>query len=1073
MKFLKSLMSKLKRKLSHNHLDHQASASTINGTSAKSFTHHTSSGMAGQVKSSASKVVIDLTMDDPDLMDLDGTDDLQVAIQLQARFDAEARNIAQSSRLQSPKKIKTDTGVTKDHDDYTLAQELQAQFDREHQSSASHESQTNSGEVISLFGRRMMSLQCTRCRTRLCSNQGQDWIQNITKQWFTSKLVSSLVSCSRCGKNKGLICAGCGTQCSNAKETKLPDGMSLIWCCDKGRLFVLWGLLCHETILTSKSRKSTKKDQTAQTPKASSSSNGIGYGGDHYGVPNLPGRRRGKLKALIKFVDEDPSDVPVAIHLAVLAKLLPSMDADTSFDQQPPIEIVEMLRRSTILNQLAALLRNDSIQIISKRKNVYDSVFAVIRALISHYSLAQIVFEERLDYQEAETLLPMTFTAPTHTNNEELAREKLQPLARMIQVLGIQADAYLKQNNAVQLHSDDSYDVDTVALALCPEIADLAGFLKANSQLFTAIEPEDREAQMVDWHKAHCVEDVPDETILDSHYFFSGAQKIANPFKGRMKRLVSEISQLRTQVPPGIYVRHGSSRPDVLKAIIVGPQGTPYENGLFEFDILCPSEYPNEAPKAHFRTISENGTGFNPNLYPDGKICLSLLGTWQGQPWQAEHSTLLQLLLSIQSMILCDEPWCNEPGRDNHRGTVESQNYNKQIRSMTLQTAMQGWFSKENLWSEVVKKHFEQNASQIIKTMSVWVARGLTKKNSTIDIIKHNPPQMILQELAKKEPVPQPVSLNRSGFPVDDLGWDTDDEESFLSSPLSPFGDIGMPPANHSSLSSDMKMMEESVKKHHSAISKFHSSLPSPGPSNVLIPHSPFVPPPMVYAPPNSGPYYLAPGTVAQSPLMTLAHASSGHSGQIASSPMPPANMQTPHTSEPSGLFMPGTNATSNPETQPGPHFQPVYPKTPFSQNHHQNSANYTATSHQQYQPVPVSYDAWSSNPVYPDIPLPPPPPPPGSAWYPSPHPPVMPPALQHIQQLSGLPTPPPPGALGFPPKPKASSNKPGKFDTEMLESLAMMCEYLAHYTTDTSTEGEELKNWALKLAVICRKEGT
>jgi hypothetical protein len=42
---------------------------------------------------------------------------------------------------------------------------------------------------------------------------------------------------------------------------------------------------------------------------------------------------------------------------------------------------------------------------------------------------------------------------------------------------------------------------------------------------------------------------------------------------------------------------------------------------------------------------------FNPNLYNEGKVCLSLLGTWQGgrgESWSPEYSTVLQVLISIQ-----------------------------------------------------------------------------------------------------------------------------------------------------------------------------------------------------------------------------------------------------------------------------------------------------------------------------------------------------------------------------------------------------------------------------------------
>ena len=63
--------------------------------------------------------------------------------------------------------------------------------------------------------------------------------------------------------------------------------------------------------------------------------------------------------------------------------------------------------------------------------------------------------------------------------------------------------------------------------------------------------------------------------------------------------------------------------------------------------------------------IRQAGTvRFNPNLYNDGKVCLSLLGTWHGgsadEKWDASRSTLYQVLVSIQSIIMVEEPMYNE-----------------------------------------------------------------------------------------------------------------------------------------------------------------------------------------------------------------------------------------------------------------------------------------------------------------------------------------------------------------------------------------------------------------------------
>jgi len=56
-------------------------------------------------------------------------------------------------------------------------------------------------------------------------------------------------------------------------------------------------------------------------------------------------------------------------------------------------------------------------------------------------------------------------------------------------------------------------------------------------------------------------------------------------------------------------------------------------------------------------------------------VCLSLLGTWHGgdatEKWDPAHSSLSQVILSIQGMILIPDPTFNEPGYEAIRGTAE------------------------------------------------------------------------------------------------------------------------------------------------------------------------------------------------------------------------------------------------------------------------------------------------------------------------------------------------------------------------------------------------------------------
>lgn len=111
-----------------------------------------------------------------------------------------------------------------------------------------------------------------------------------------------------------------------------------------------------------------------------------------------------------------------------------------------------------------------------------------------------------------------------------------------------------------------------------------------------------------------------------------------------------------------IYVRCDKDRIDYMQAVIMGSNGTPYGHGAFVFDIFFDDNYPSGPPKVNLRTTGNKAVRFNPNLYSCGKVCLSLLGTWSGKAtenWDPKVSTLLQVLISIQSIIMNDDIYFN------------------------------------------------------------------------------------------------------------------------------------------------------------------------------------------------------------------------------------------------------------------------------------------------------------------------------------------------------------------------------------------------------------------------------
>lgn len=205
-------------------------------------------------------------------------------------------------------------------------------------------------------------------------------------------------------------------------------------------------------------------------------------------------------------------------------------------------------------------------------------------------------------------------------------------------------------------------------------------------------------------------------------------EKNHNIFK--IRTLLNEISSMSENLPfsqsSSIFIRYDSERTDVIKALITGPSNTPYENGCFLFDIYCPRDYPNVPPYVKFLTTGRGTVNFNPNLNSDGYVCLSLLGTWKGavnENWIPNISTLLQVLISIQSLVLNEKPYYNEHGFDEliDKHKKESEWYNSKVRKSTLK-----WAILENLrnppefFEDVIKMFYKLKEDQIKRQLEEW-----------------------------------------------------------------------------------------------------------------------------------------------------------------------------------------------------------------------------------------------------------------------------------------------------------------------------------------------------------------
>ncbi|KAI3650425.1 hypothetical protein MP228_003906 [Amoeboaphelidium protococcarum] len=122
-----------------------------------------------------------------------------------------------------------------------------------------------------------------------------------------------------------------------------------------------------------------------------------------------------------------------------------------------------------------------------------------------------------------------------------------------------------------------------------------------------------------------------------------------------MRRLVKEYKELTQNAPDGILAAP-LTEDDMFtwEAVIRGPSGTPYEDGVFQAILTFPKDYPLSPPKMKFTSAM-----YHPNIYPDGGVCISILHSPGDDPNMYESASerwspvqsIEKILLSVVSML--------------------------------------------------------------------------------------------------------------------------------------------------------------------------------------------------------------------------------------------------------------------------------------------------------------------------------------------------------------------------------------------------------------------------------------
>ncbi|KAF7020469.1 hypothetical protein CFC21_033562 [Triticum aestivum] len=239
--------------------------------------------------------------------------------------------------------------------------------------------------------------------------------------------------------------------------------------------------------------------------------------------------------------------------------------------------------------------------------------------------------------------------------------------------------------------------------------------------------------------------DVLQISPLDHHYLDTTDKEMQGASRGKSwaKTVQKEWKILENGLPETIYVRVFEDRMDLLRVVMVGASGTPYHHGLFFFDLQLPPSYPDAPPQVYYHSF---GLRLNPNLYECGTVCLSLLNTFGGEDtevWSPTTSSLLQVVVSIQGLVLNDQPYYNEAGYETLVGRPEGHRnalpYNENAYLLTLRTMQHLLCRPPRGFEEFVKEHFRRRGRFVLRTCNAWLQENVVDDAHATEATRKHP----------------------------------------------------------------------------------------------------------------------------------------------------------------------------------------------------------------------------------------------------------------------------------------------------------------------------------------------
>jgi len=161
-------------------------------------------------------------------------------------------------------------------------------------------------------------------------------------------------------------------------------------------------------------------------------------------------------------------------------------------------------------------------------------------------------------------------------------------------------------------------------------------------------------------------------------------------------KLMRDIRSLCKAPPEGIRVSFNEENISIITAEIDGPEGTPFEGGLFKVRIVLGPDFPQGPPKGYFLTKI-----FHPNVSDAGEICVNTLK----KDWKPTHG-IEHVLLVVRCLLIVPNP---ESALNPEAGKLLLENYDDYFKRAQLMTRIHAKPKKLDVPAK--KKSMEEDAT--------------------------------------------------------------------------------------------------------------------------------------------------------------------------------------------------------------------------------------------------------------------------------------------------------------------------------------------------------------------------